>query len=135
MIRQSKILLTGAMMLLATTTGTAFAQNPDENKTSKGKMQGHESERGHKGGMDKMSVEDKAAMMDRMTTKEHIEFMKMTGHDMPNMTEKEHTDMMAKMSSQEKADAFDKLPMQKQKAMMRKSSKVKGDKMDKTPKN
>ena len=135
MIRESKILLTGAMLFLATTAGTTFAQSQTENKTTKDKMQGHTSEKGHMGGMDKMSTDDKAALMDKMTTKEHIAFMKMTGHDMPKMTEKEHMDLMGKMSTQEKADAFDKLPVEKQKAMMRKNPKMKGEKMDKMPKS
>jgi len=135
MIRKCKSLLVGVMMLLATAAGTALAQSPEQSKPNKEKMPGHMADKDHMAKMDKLSMEDKTAMMDKMTTREHVAFMKMTGHDMPNMTDKEHMDMMGKMSNQEKADAFDKMPMEKRMAMMRKKNLRKGDKMEKMDKN
>ena len=39
--------------------------------------------------------------------------MKMAGHDTSKMSSTERMDLMGEMSAQEKADAFDKMPMEK----------------------
>jgi hypothetical protein len=72
--------------------------------------------------MDKMSIDEKAAMFDKMTAHDKMAAMKAAGHDTSKMSSTERMDMMGKMSAQEKADAFDKLPMQKKMSVMHNAS-------------
>lgn len=56
--------------------------------------------------LDKMSTDDKAALVDKMSVTDKKAAMKTSGHD------------VNKMSAAEKADMFDKLPMDKKMTMM-----------------
>ena len=80
--------------------------------------------------VDKMSMDQKAAMFDKMTEKDKMSAMKMAGHDMSKMSSTHRTDMMGKMSAHEKAGAFDKMPMEKKVSIMHDESMT-GKKMNK----
>ena len=126
-------------LLVASTTTQSFAQRSDD-KTMQGKdkMQGKMSEKEHTAMMqklDKMSVEDKASLMDKMSGKDRMGYLKVEGSTTAGMSEQEHMDMMAKMSAQEKADAFDKWPMEKRMAAMRHHSKMHKGTTNTTPRN
>lgn len=71
--------------------------------------------------IDKMSVDDKAAIIDEMPAKDRMAAMKASGHD------------ASKMSAQGKADMFDKMPMDTKMTMMmaHDSMMQKGGKMGK----
>jgi hypothetical protein len=52
--------------------------------------------------------------------------MKMAGHDMSQMSHKEKTDMMDKLTAGQKAEMFDKMPMDTKMSTMRMSMKEHG---------
>lgn len=113
-----ELLIAGMLSACVATVPLAMGQD-DQSKMGKmdktGKMSGMKMS--HDEAMEKMgkmSVEDKAAMCDRMAAKDKKGAMK-DGHD------------MSKMSTQEKADMFDKMPMDKQMSLMNgRSSSGKG---------
>lgn len=99
------------------------------------KMSGKNMSRKGTMDMDKMSAEDKAAMVDKMSDKNKMAMMKMSGMGRGKPMQ-DQMDMMGKMSMQEKADMFDKMPMSKKKMMMHDGAMMKEktmDKMDKKP--
>ena len=132
---QMTLAVAGLFSGLAITS--AFAQTSDDKKMSDDKMSGEQmsgKKMSHQEMMDKMnkmSVDDKAAMFDKMSEKDKMSAMKMGGHDMGKMSHGEMMDM-GKMSTQDKADMFDKMPMEKKMSMMKGGSMMhKGKKMDK----
>jgi hypothetical protein len=107
--------------------GLAIVSASAQDKMSDSKMT-------HEQMMDKMktiSPEQKAAMIDKMTEKDKMAAMKMSGHDMSKMSSSDRMDMMGKMTTEDKAAMFDKMPMDKQMAMikMMDSKKMDKDKM------
>ena len=110
-------------------SGLAVVSASAQDKMSDSKMT-------HEQMMEKMKImspEQKAAMVDKMTEKDKMAAMKMSGHDMSKMSSSERMDMMGKMTTEDKAAMFDKMPMDKQMAMMKMmdSKKMGKDKMSK----
>ena len=89
-------------------------------KMSGGKMSGMKmSDKDMMDHMNKMSTADKASMYDKMTDKDKMAAMKMSGHDMAKMSSSDRMDMMGKTTDQQKADMLDKMPMAKKMSLMR----------------
>ena len=110
----------GVATLVAGLAGVAvFGQTPTEGKMdhSTGTKMSHDETMAK---IDKMSADDKAAVVNKMTAKDKKTEMDTSGHD------------VSKMSTQEKADMFDKMPMEKKMEMMKGGHMMhKGGKMSK----
>ena len=109
----------GAVLLAGFTAAPLFSQAEEHGKMGKmsGKKMSHEEMVAK---IEKMPTNDKAALIDKMPVKDRIAAMKASGQDAANM------------SSQQKADMFDKMPLDKKKMMMGKGSMMhNGKKMGK----
>src|SRR5665213_4016633 len=118
MRKRIKMILAAAGIVTAFAISPAVARPTQDSKMSDGSG----SKMSHQQMMDKMdklTADDKAAMYDRMSNRDKMAAMKMSGHDMNKMSHKESMDMMGKMSTEDKAGAFDKMPMEKRMTMMR----------------
>ena len=120
MSKRIRMALAVVGVLAALSIGTAFAQT----KSMANKMMDQQM----MDKVDKLPVDQKAAMFDKMTESDKMSAMKMAGHDMSKMSPTERTGMMGKMSAQEKADAFDKMPMEKRISVVHESMMGKGAK-------
>jgi hypothetical protein len=89
MRKQINVVLTIVSLFSSVAVVSAWAQTSD-NKMSQEKMSG--TKMTHQQKMDKMSADDKAAMFDRMTEKDRMASMKMSGHDMAKMSSSERMD-------------------------------------------
>ncbi|MGC2660217.1 MAG: hypothetical protein WA324_19840 [Bryobacteraceae bacterium] len=137
MHRRLQVALATAGLLGVLAAASVFAQTSDDKKMSDEKMSSDTmsgKKMSQKQMMDKMnamSVDEKAAMFDKMSEKDKMSAMKMGGHDTGKMSHQETMDMMTKMSANDKAEMLDKMPMDKKMAMMRKDKKMTS--MDKDP--
>ncbi len=107
-------------MLASLVAMPVFAQTEDHSKM--GKMSGTKMSHDEMvAKMAKLSRDDKAALVDKMSAKDKQAAMKTSGQD------------VSRMSAQEKADTFDKMPMDKKMAMMMNDGSMmhKGEKMGK----
>ena len=132
MSKRIRMVLAAVGVVTALSIGSAFAQTSDSKMAGKS-MPGKMTSQQMMDKMDKMSVDEKAAMFDKMTAHDKMSAMKMVGHDTSKMSSTERMDMMGKMSAKEKADAFDKMPIEKKMSIMHNGSTMpKGTKkMDK----
>ena len=55
-----------------------------------------------------MSTDDKAMAFDKMTDKQKMAALKMSGHDMSTTPEADRPTALSKLTNQDKADAYDK---------------------------
>ncbi len=122
----------------------------DKDRMQKDKMWGQTydkmSEKDRMSMMDKLTADEKSTIVSKMTAKEHMSAMKGTGKmadgkmsdgrmsDGKMMSDSEHSAMMGRMSMQEKADLFDRMPTETRMMMMRQHSTMSKDK-SKTPNN
>ena len=127
MSKRIRMVLAGVGVLAALSIGTAFAQT-SESKMALKSMANKMMDQQMMDKVDKLPVDQKAAMFDKMTESDKMSAMKMAGHDMSKMTPTERTGTMGKMSAQQKADAFDKMPMEKRVSVMQESMMGKGAK-------
>ena len=114
-----KTMIGAAALLTSLAMVSVFGQTPTEGKMdhSTGTKMSHDETMAK---IDKMSTDDKAAVITRMTAKDKKTEMDTSGHD------------VSKMSAQEKADMFDKMPMDKKMEMMKGGHMMhKGGKMGK----
>ena len=105
-IKLHELLIAGILSACVATVPLAMGQDDHSKMGKTGKMSGMKMS--HDEAMEKMgkmTADDKAAMCDRMAAKDKRGAMK-DGHD------------ISKMSTQEKADMFDKMPMDKQMSLM-----------------
>ena len=119
MRKKMKKIMGATALLAGLATVSVFAQSPTEGKMdhSTGTKMSHDETMAK---IDKMSTDDKAAVITRMTAKDKKTEMDTSGHD------------VRKMSAQEKADMFDKMPMDKKMEMMKGGHMMhKGGKMGK----
>ena len=129
MSKRIRMVLAAVGVLAALSIGTMFAQT-SESKMAGKSMANKMMDQQTMDKVDKMSMDQKAAMFDKMTEKDKMSAMKMAGHDMSKMSSTHRTDMMGKMSAHEKAAAFDKMPMEKKVSIMHDESMT-GKKMNK----
>ena len=130
MSKRIRMVLVAAGVLTALSIGTAFAQT-SESKMAGKSMANKMMDQQMMDKVDKLSVDQKAAMFDKMTEKDKMSAMKMAGHDTSKMSSTERMDMMGKMSAHEKAGAFDKMPMEKRISVMHEESAKGAKKMNK----
>ena len=121
MSKRIRMVLAAVGVVTAMAIGSALAQTSDSRMAGKS-MPGKMTNQQMMDKMDKMSIEEKAAMFDKMTAHDKMSGMKMAGHDTSKMSSTERMDMMGKMSAKEKADAFDKMPMEKKMSIMHNGS-------------
>ena len=124
----SKIVLNLALCL--TIGGAVHASAQEKDAMSSSKM----SKKMKMDTMKGMSMEDKAALFNKMTDSDKMMASKMAGHDAGKMSSADRMTMMDKMSMTDKAAAFDKMPESKRMAMMDKMHNDKMGKMDKMDK-
>ena len=105
MSKRIRMVLAAVGVVAALSIGTAFAQTSGSKMAGKS-MANKMMDQQMIDKVDKLSVDQKAAMFDQMTEKDKMSAMKMAGHD------------TSKMSAHEKASVFDKMPMEKRISVM-----------------